>query len=685
MRIWLLTALLCAGTQAAERPELPLNLLVFTHCAGFVHGSVPTSARIMTDLGAETGLWRATVTDDPAVLTADGLAPYDVVFAYTSGEVPISDAGKAALLAWVRDGGGWFGVHSATDTWYQWAEYGELIGGYFAGHPWTEPVTAQIEDPDHPAMRGLGASWNVFDEIYHHRAYSRDNVHVLMRLDPETTDWTRNGIIPERLADKDVALAWCREDGAGRVFYHALGHRDEVWEDAVFGGQLIGAVKWLARLDWRSDAALSALAERGDVAALVAAVGTLPAPLRDEPVWALASLGTPAAAAALGELASSPHESVRRAAVAGLATAENGLPGLLAASRSELRSVRDAAAQALGRRAEPEAAARLVELVGDPEATVRRHAVTALGAFHQPAAHAALLEVLRGDDTWLWRWALEAIRPHALEVRDELVAILRDGGPAEVLPGIVAALAPLATEEDGFALFRDLAVNGGGGVQEAAIRALATTGRAEVGELLIDWLFSDNNAVGRVAAGLLAQYPDLDTEDLLSPFIPRWAVLGPLPNENGNAAHDRAYAPEQGVDMTQEVAGFDGPVKWQLVELEGQLLNFRQVFPAHPDNAACYAYAEIIAPAAMTAELRLGSDDGCKAWLNGAEVLNRNVARGLTIDDDRAPIELRAGVNQLLVKVMQGAGDWSLTARIGRREGGMAALEFGPEVIALGL
>ncbi len=60
----------------------------------------------------------------------------------------------------------------------------------------------------------------------------------------------------------------------------------------------------------------------------------------------------------------------------------------------------------------------------------------------------------------------------------------------------------------------------------------------------------------------------------------------------------------------------------------------------------------------------MGSDDGVKAWLNGAVVLSNNVDRGLVVDQDIAPIHLKAGPNELLLKITQGGGGWAACARI---------------------
>src|SRR5205814_3464403 len=169
---------------------------------------------------------------------------FDAVFFFTSGELPLTDQQKSDLLSFVRSGGGFGGVHSATDTFYSWPEYGDLIGAYFDGHPWVQQVSIDVEDPDHPAMRGLAPSFRIFDEIYQLRDFTRDRTRVLMTLDTNSVDLGADGV---HRSDGDFALAWSRLYGQGRVFYTALGHFDSTWRDERFERMLLNALLWLTR------------------------------------------------------------------------------------------------------------------------------------------------------------------------------------------------------------------------------------------------------------------------------------------------------------------------------------------------------------------------------------------------------------------------------------------------------
>ncbi|HYP09792.1 MAG TPA: ThuA domain-containing protein [Bryobacteraceae bacterium] len=241
----LLALLLLQGAAFAQ----PKQVLYLTHSAGFQHDVLPLSQQVLRDIGERSGKFTVTTTDNLSAL--NDLGRYAAVMFFTSGELALSDTQKQRLLDFVRNGGGFAGFHSATDTLYTWPEYGELIGGRFDGHPWTQEVRIDVEDTDHPATRHLESSFAITDEIYQFRDFSRARVRVLMTLDI-------NG---------DYPLAWTRLYGSGRVFYSALGHFDSTWQDPRFKKMLEEAVLWIT---WQTEgegqprtAAQPILAENG--------------------------------------------------------------------------------------------------------------------------------------------------------------------------------------------------------------------------------------------------------------------------------------------------------------------------------------------------------------------------------------------------------------------------------------
>lgn len=207
---------------------------MLTATAGFRHDSIPAARETMSALGAVSTEFIVTPTEDLGTLSAASLANFDVVFfALTTGELPLTADQKAAILAFVQGGKGFVGVHSATDTLYDWPEYETLVGARFREHPWTQSARVIVENESHPATAGLGGSFTLTEEFYTFRDNPRPRVQVLLRLDSASVGSTG-----------DYPLAWSNTVGAGRVYYNALGHFNETWRDVRFQRQLSGAIRW---------------------------------------------------------------------------------------------------------------------------------------------------------------------------------------------------------------------------------------------------------------------------------------------------------------------------------------------------------------------------------------------------------------------------------------------------------
>jgi type 1 glutamine amidotransferase len=230
-----------ATTSDTATTTAPRRLLYLTTSAGFRHEVLPLSQQVLRDIGLRTGSFDTVASEDLALVTRDSLARFDAIAFFTSGELPLDDGQKSALLEFVRSGKGFVGIHSATDTLYSWPAYGAMIGAYFDGHPWHQDVTLRVEDPAHPATRSLPASSRLADEIYQFRNWSRGDVHVLINVDPASVDLQAPGVTR---TDADFALTWTRTEGRGRVFYTALGHEPAVWQDPRFQQLLTGGIRW---------------------------------------------------------------------------------------------------------------------------------------------------------------------------------------------------------------------------------------------------------------------------------------------------------------------------------------------------------------------------------------------------------------------------------------------------------
>lgn len=225
-----------AFSDAAES----FRVLVFSKTTGFRHDSIPEGIALVQALGAANG-FGVDVGENAAVFTSQGLSAYRaVIFLNTSGEV-LNAGEQAALEAYVRQGGGWVGVHAAADTEHAWPFYGELLGrgAWFVTHPPIQAATLQREDASHPSTRHYPARLSFTDEWYNFQANPRGAVDVLLTLD-------ESSYVPGAGAMGDHPIAWCHSVGSGRAWYTGLGHRSETYAEASFSQHLLGGILWAA-------------------------------------------------------------------------------------------------------------------------------------------------------------------------------------------------------------------------------------------------------------------------------------------------------------------------------------------------------------------------------------------------------------------------------------------------------
>jgi type 1 glutamine amidotransferase len=235
---------LAPASKSPRAEERPAAVLYFTHSAGYRHEVIPASQAILKEIGASAPRFEVTASEEVSVFTPENLRRFGAVMFFTTGELPMSEAQKAALTGFVRSGGGFLGVHSATDTFYKWGDYLKLIGGYFNEHPWHQSVRIEVADRSSPLVGFLGPSFTINDEIYQIADFDERGSQVLLRLDPNSVDLKADGVHPRPYG---WPLAWTRSYGEGRVFYTALGHEQAVWRDPRYQQMLRNAVQWAMR------------------------------------------------------------------------------------------------------------------------------------------------------------------------------------------------------------------------------------------------------------------------------------------------------------------------------------------------------------------------------------------------------------------------------------------------------
>jgi type 1 glutamine amidotransferase len=230
------TAALSPSTAQAEDDY---DVLVFSKTAGFRHGSIPAGIAAVQKLGAEHG-FSVTATEDATQFNDANLAQYEVVlWLSTTGNV-LDDAQQGAFERYVQAGGGYVGVHAASDTEYDWPWYGGLVGAYFNGHPAQQTATIQVNGGSNPATAELPKRWTRFDEWYNFRNYTDGSVRVLARLDEATYDAGATAMGDEH------PIIWCHPYDGGRAFYTGLGHTNASYAEPEFLSHLLGGIQQVA-------------------------------------------------------------------------------------------------------------------------------------------------------------------------------------------------------------------------------------------------------------------------------------------------------------------------------------------------------------------------------------------------------------------------------------------------------
>jgi len=252
-------------SHAAEKPH---KLLFFTKSSGYEHdviswkkGKPSTAEKVFLDLGPKHS-WEFEFSKDGSKFSPEYLAGFDAVIFYTTGDLTtpgtdaqpaMSPAGKQALFDYVKGGKGFIGLHSASDTFHtaneakkgpdRYEDHGAdadpyvcFLGGEFIIHGDQQVATNKVIDPKFPGFEKTGDSFAFNEEWYSLKDF-RSDIHVLTVIDSPSM----KGAPYQRPA---YPTTWAREEGKGRVFYTAMGHRDDVWTNPIFQNILIGAIEW---------------------------------------------------------------------------------------------------------------------------------------------------------------------------------------------------------------------------------------------------------------------------------------------------------------------------------------------------------------------------------------------------------------------------------------------------------
>lgn len=224
------------------------GVLIFSKTNGFRHESIEPGIEALKKVGKPKG-WDVHTTENGAFFNDDYLRRFKVVvFLSTTGDV-LTPGQEKAFEQFVENGGGYVGIHAASDTEYDWTWYDHLLGTHFRDHPlYPEhtPVAEIITDVrDHPTTRHLPAKWRRADEWYNFKQSVRgkDSIQVLLTLNEATYKAT----FPKAMGG-DHPISWTNKVGQGRMFYTGMGHTNETFTDKYAMPHIVAGIEWAGKL-----------------------------------------------------------------------------------------------------------------------------------------------------------------------------------------------------------------------------------------------------------------------------------------------------------------------------------------------------------------------------------------------------------------------------------------------------
>lgn len=245
--------------SVAAAADEKCDAIFLSKSAGFEHSCIRWDEnkishvdRVLKDLQDKMGVG-ILCTKDASLINAENLKNYRLVIFFTTSDLtqegtdkqpPMGPNGQAELLEWIQNGGGFIGYHCASDSFHQpeggdVTPYIKMLGGEFRAHGAQFVGTVRVVDTDHPTMANVPAEWSIKDEWYLFKNLN-PNMHVLAVLDSGAEREKQ-----EMYNIPNYPIIWCSEYGKGRVYYNAMGHREDVWTDPTFQQSVIDAARWV--------------------------------------------------------------------------------------------------------------------------------------------------------------------------------------------------------------------------------------------------------------------------------------------------------------------------------------------------------------------------------------------------------------------------------------------------------
>lgn len=221
------------------------SVLIYTRNGeGYVHDNIAASVGALEEICSSMGI-KTMHTDDPVVFDKKGLQKYDaIIFSNSNNEAFLTEAQRSAFKSFIQSGKGFMAIHSANASERDWPWYAQMVGGKFIRHPKLQEFDIQVIDPTHISTSHLPEVWNWEDECYYSN-YLNPAINVLLAADLNTITDDKKEEYPGDVFGNLFPLAWCHVFEGTRVFYTALGHKIEYYDDSLFRDHLKGGIIWI--------------------------------------------------------------------------------------------------------------------------------------------------------------------------------------------------------------------------------------------------------------------------------------------------------------------------------------------------------------------------------------------------------------------------------------------------------
>ncbi|WP_406683734.1 ThuA domain-containing protein [Seonamhaeicola sp. MEBiC1930] len=228
----LITTILLSCNIEPKKKEV----LIFSKTEGYRHKSIEPGIAAIKKLG-ESNNFNVYATEDANYFVNDSLKKYDaIIFLSTTGDI-FNNEQEQSFKNYINNGGGFVGIHAATDTEYEWPWYNKLVGAYFKTHPpGLHEAKIDIIDDKHQSTSKLPKEWVCKDEWYDFKDISKD-INVLANLDETTYEGGGLGV--------NHPISWYQEFDGGKMFYTGLGHPKEAFQNEHFLNHILGGIQYV--------------------------------------------------------------------------------------------------------------------------------------------------------------------------------------------------------------------------------------------------------------------------------------------------------------------------------------------------------------------------------------------------------------------------------------------------------